>query len=339
MSIKGVIFPDLNQMLIETRLIKSDVDMHEKLHKIAGSQKHRGCQVFRDWSDIEKGFQGENKSICRSEVKDAIKKMIKSYKTLWPVDSECKLKLTLSDFRLPGNYLGVKAFLSGYESSVSDYVLYLCEKEKNSLSDLNKISDHHKVNKNILSYIENIFYISREDLVSNSPYVLLIHQYLHLFSILEFELYGKDAKQFNAIKKLLPGNDDKGHHRGSIENLLTSIRLKLGFDTQDKFIDALCMDGINQHNTIKTKLNRWKSGKSLCTPGRLNELLCNPRNKLGLSEGVQAPLVIIAIVLDQLYSNCLGNGMTADLIQKEFEKYELYQNIPFNNYRRFSGDS
>lgn len=353
MKLQGIIFPDIIKTFIECGIVQSNTDFQLKNLKLIDPSLKRDKQIFREHSEIEKDLNAEDRTLSQREIRQSIRKTLKEIKKIIPF--ECEFKVSLSDFRSQGNWLAYKGFFTSYKSTLSPYVLDLCEKEKQTLSSINKISDEAKRSQLIIKTARDVLHISdslfdklntpittrnqneQVSIVNKFKAAITIHQFLHLAAIIEHEMYGIEKYEFNGINRLLPKFDAKGNVIGSVNHLIQILFKKLGFSTFDKFVMQLSIDNMDQYTKNKRKLNRWKTvsfdenKKSKATPFTLknfNELITNPRNGLDIEDNIQQEIIIIAIVFDNIYRETLSMGMKKEWIINEFSKYSRYQDFP-----------
>lgn len=346
MTMPGIIFPDILEMLVKCKIFNSDADFDLKVLQQFNPSLTRDKQIFRDIRDIEESSKKGKNSLSRTDERKKIRKSIREIKKILPF--ECDIKVKASDFRVVSDWIAFKYYFEYVNAPISNYVLNLCKIEKQCLYDIKKSSEHLTSLNIRLGLIKEMFNIPNTifeniELADKSNDINLmkqtsielktsldIHQYLHLAALFEHDLYGEEEKNnFNAIKRLLPHFDSKGKLITSVASLITVIYKKYKCKALDDFTKALSDKNIDQSDTIKTKLNRWKSGRSTFTPKDFNALICNPKNNLDIEEGLPEEIILIAIIFDRIYKESINLGMTQEWVMKEFEKYTYYQKIQF----------
>ena len=342
--IQGIIFPDIIDTLIKCGIVKSNADYNLKMLQEFDPTLTGDKLIFRDVRKLEDSFKDKSKIMSPREIRVIIRKSLKVIKNILP--SECKLKIVLSDYRAMGNWFGYKAFLSEYQSDISDYVLELCQKEKQCLLIIRKTSDDIVHRREIIKLIRKTFHISdillykiekltnlekNKDIINQFNASLRIHQFLHLISIVEHDLYGDDKHTYNAVNHLLPYVNNKGKHMHSVNNLVIATYKKLGFKSQYKFVEYLSNEDAKEERKIKKQLNGWKTGKNVFTPKKFNELINKRKDKVTIDDELPAPLILISIILDQIYKDSLDMGMTQEWIINELNQYKRYMNSLTHN--------
>jgi len=345
MATPGIIFPNILEMLVKCKIFNSDADFDLKVLQQFNPALTRDKQIFRDIRDIEESSKNGKNLLSRSEERKKLRKSIREVKKIIPI--ECNRKVKASDFRVVSDWLAFKYYFEYVKSPISSYVLNLCKKEKQCLYDIKKTSEHLTSLNMRLDLMKEIFYIPKtifeklESAQKSNNFNLMkqasvelkisleIHQYLHLAAIFEQNLYGEEKNKFNAIQRLLPHFDSKGKLITSVASLMVVIYKKHKCKSLDDFAKYLSNKNINQMDTIKTKLNRWKSGRSSFTPRDFNTLICNPQNNLDIEEGLPEEIILISIIFDRIYKESINSGVTQEWVMKEFEKYTYYQKIQF----------
>ena len=187
----GVIFPDIENMLIRCGFASSKADFILKAMRIKEPSIKGDKKVFR----IIRGFGERNDELLSYEnrryLKDEYKRLLGS--------SINRLELNFKELRNFGYWSVYKGFFSGYESPVSSYVIKLCEHEIDSLSIIHRSKNCEEIiNRieselrtwlrlptHILVAISNVTPVEREEL-DRIKGILHIHRFMNLVAIFEF---------------------------------------------------------------------------------------------------------------------------------------------------------
>lgn len=351
-NLQGIIFPNIVDTAVDCGLFRTHADFYHKALKSYDPDLNNQHKLSRNLSDLF-DHKEKDEGLEKRKIINTLRKMLSVIRQT--IKKENEFKISLSDYRSMGNWFPFKVFFTNNTSSISHYVLSLCEKEKETLSIINNISDEKIRFQEIIKRIRKSFHIHdgffdklnqpitsvNQNEIDNFPVLFNItlktHQFLHLAAIIEHDLYGEDKFKYNAIKRLLPKLGKKGETTGSVNNLIIILYKKFGYSTLSEFIKHLSIDDINQFDAIRKKLDNWKrvnpnkSGKiktSSFTPKDFNTLINNPRNRLDNNDNLPEQIILTAIVFDNLYRDALTIGMTPEWIINEFNHYPLYQDFP-----------
>lgn len=262
--IQGVIFPDILGMVIRCGFASSQADIALKACRLVDPSLKGDKKIFRIFRGLGKGnvdlLGYKNRRYLKREF---LKLFSKSSK---------KLRFTFSDMRNPGYWVAYKGFFTGHDSPASKYILDLCEREKVILNAIHKSGDIELAGKLIEKELKYIYFL-RSDIfnygtdsinASKAQAYLHLHRFLHLAAVMEFDIISQEnfSEVDGLIKPILPYQDSDGEYVSSVRLLIERIYKSIGYTSMESFSADLSKGDVDQRDTIRRRLDRWKSGEN-----------------------------------------------------------------------------
>lgn len=335
---QGVILPDIVSMLIRCGIASSRTDLMFKIMRLKDPTLKADKKLFRICREFSKGKEGPLNYNNRQYMKKEFGKILGSGRR--------EFLPNISDIRNPGCWAIYQGFFTGYKSPASKYVLSLCEHEKITLKKIRKLKDSQNIDEHlrrelkawlrlpiyVLDTLTNTNSSSiNSDELDRVKGILYIHKFLHLAAIIDFDVKQcfNDYPSGGGVKRLLPSTDKTGNVDSSLNKLIRILYSSVGYSSQEKFIHDLCKEGM-EPESVKKKVNRWKSGESSIDVKKFMELFFS-KNKTGLSEFFfPEEILYICIVFDKIFKDCRILGLSPNEIINEFRRYEEYESINFS---------